>query len=309
MDLQVYRDALFPGEKKTFEEESYLPKLYTAMASKAILQGKVAGLERHDKEDHLVIHLGDVKGLVPRSETGAGDDSLTWYIGRPVLFRVMKVDRQSMVALLSIREAEEVVAEPTWKDMEKLAPLLDEYRSLLRKRYKPDDGVSRSELEDRIRVLESELAGMGWIREGLVEQVLPNLAIVNVGGIHARLPRAEMGLGYGETADRLLSVGDKIDVRVHRVDLAEKVVIVSLRGVRPDPWVYASRRYEWSGMYLGTVVQYTETGAWVELEPGVRCLARVPLFKSLPVGSRVIVRLTVVSPKRRFLRGEILRTA
>jgi len=73
----------------------------------------------------------------------------------------------------------------------------------------------------------------------------------------------------------VLKVGDAINVKVLKFDQERERVSLGLKQIAPDPWESVEQRYPVSTRTNGKVVNITDYGAFVELEPGVEGLVHV----------------------------------
>ncbi len=68
---------------------------------------------------------------------------------------------------------------------------------------------------------------------------------------------------------KIVSVGDRVDVAVLDVNLAQRRISLSLRQTLPDPWTTLSERLAAGAVVEGRVRNLTDFGAFVEVEEGV----------------------------------------
>jgi small subunit ribosomal protein S1 len=66
-----------------------------------------------------------------------------------------------------------------------------------------------------------------------------------------------------------------ITVKVLKFDRAKERVSLGMRQMAPDPWETVAERYPVNSRVLGRVVNVTDYGAFVELEPGVEGLIHI----------------------------------
>ncbi len=73
----------------------------------------------------------------------------------------------------------------------------------------------------------------------------------------------------------VLHVGDEITVKVLKFDRNKERVSLGIKQLEPDPWETVIERYPVNGRVIGRVVNVTDYGAFVELEPGVEGLIHI----------------------------------
>jgi predicted RNA-binding protein with RPS1 domain len=180
----------------------------------------------------VVVDLG-VRGFVPSSQLGLSvPRNLTQYIGRPLKLRVKEVDRRRQTVILSNREiAEEERAE------------------------KRRHAIAR--LEE------------GQERTGIVRRLTDIGAFVDVGGIDGLLHVSEISWKRIDKPSDVLNVGDKVQVKVLRVDPQQGRVSLSSRRLTPDPWEEVRRKYVDGSVHTVKVARTVAQGAVIELEGGM----------------------------------------
>jgi small subunit ribosomal protein S1 len=169
--------------------------------------------------------------------------------------------------------------------------------------------VSRRKLlEERRDQMRANLLGeiaVGQVRPGLVKNVVPYGAFVDLGGIDGLLHVIDMSWGRVSDPHLLVRVGQPVEVYVLRVDRAQERIAVSLKHKTPSPWQDVETRYPAGTRHAGEVVRLAEFGAFVELEPGVTGLLHVsewlardfaPHSEAINVGDRVEVAVLRVDP-------------
>src|SRR5258708_29867045 len=69
--------------------------------------------------------------------------------------------------------------------------------------------------------------------------------------------------------------GDEITVKVLKFDREKGRVSLGIKQLEPDPWLMVRQNYPVNSRIVGRVVNVTDYGAFVELEPGVEGLIHV----------------------------------
>ncbi len=70
-------------------------------------------------------------------------------------------------------------------------------------------------------------------------------------------------------------MGDEVTVKVLKFDRAKERVSLGIKQLGPDPWETVAERYPVNSKVIGRVVNVTDYGAFVELEPGVEGLIHI----------------------------------
>lgn len=136
----------------------------------------------------------------------------------------------------------------------------------------------------------------GAVLPGRVVSVLDYGAFVDLGGgIQGLLHVSEMSWSRATTASAVVAAGDRITVKVLRVDGGTGKISLGLKQLQDDPWSTAAAAYKVGQVWSGRVTRTAEFGAFVELEPGIEGLAHASTFPptgrpggwadSVPVGT------------------------
>lgn len=175
------------------------------------------------------VDLG-VRGFVPRSQIGLNPPrDLQHLLGRTMRLQVIEVDPRKQTAVLSNR------------------------------------AVLERERDERRQSVFGQLTE-GEDREGTVQRLTEIGAFVDVGGIDGLLHVSEISWKrIGRPAD-VLRVGQKVRVRLIRVDMDSGKVGLSMRRLLPDPWEEARRKYAMGASALVRITETVPQGAVVGLE-------------------------------------------
>ena len=119
----------------------------------------------------------------------------------------------------------------------------------------------------------------GAVPTGTVASVLEFGAFVDLGGgIQGLLHVSEMSWSRGAAPGEIVAVGDRINVKVLRVDEGTQKISLGLKQLLDDPWTSVTGKYEIGQVRTGRVTRVAAFGAFVELEPGVEGLAHASTF-------------------------------
>ncbi|HEY8346283.1 MAG TPA: 30S ribosomal protein S1 [Symbiobacteriaceae bacterium] len=219
----------------------------------------------------LVVDLG-LRAFLPASlvERGYVND-LSKYVGQTIKVKVIEVDRHKNKVILSRRQ------------------VLEEEREKARKAF-------------------WESVEVGQIREGTVKSLTDFGAFIDLGGVDGLLHISEISYGRIKHPSEVLSVGERIKVKVLRLDREKEKVSLGRKQVLPDPWETVAERYHEGDIVTGTVARLATFGAFVELEPGVDGLIHISQMADHRVntpgdvvqpGQVVRVRVLSVDPEQR----------
>ena len=139
--------------------------------------------------------------------------------------------------------------------------------------------VSRRELleQERAEMREKTWAALeeGQVREGVVRSVKDFGAFVDLGGVDGLLPIGEMSWSRVAKVDDMIKVGDKVKVKILKIDQTARKLSLGLKQLTPSPWENITDKYPRGVMVKGKVTRLMDFGAFVELEPGVEGLIHI----------------------------------
>jgi small subunit ribosomal protein S1 len=173
--------------------------------------------------------------------------------------------------------------------------------------------VSRkAAVEEEINVRKTatlEHLAEGAVITGTVKNLTEYGAFVDLGGIDGLLHVTDMSYGRIAHPSEMLHVGDEITVKVLKFERTKERVSLGIKQLEPDPWETVAERYPLNGRVIGRVVNVTDYGAFVELEPGVEGLIHISEMtwsrrmkhpsKVVKAGDQVEAVILEVHPKER----------
>ena len=115
----------------------------------------------------------------------------------------------------------------------------------------------------------------GAIVTGVIKNLTEYGAFVDLGGLDGLLHVTDMSYGRVAHPSEVVHVGDTITAKVLKFDRAKERVALGLRQMAPDPWETVAERFPANSRVMGQVVNVTDYGAFVELEPGVEGLIHI----------------------------------
>lgn len=153
--------------------------------------------------------------------------------------------------------------------------------------------------------------------EGTVMRFTDYGAFVDIGGIDGLLHISEISWGKLKHPQEVLSIGDKIRVKVLSMNAEKGKISLGLKQNQPEPWSVINDKYEVGQVVNGKVVQIKEYGAFVELEPGLDGLVHISevahkrvgnIADELSVGQEVSAKILEIDQERRRISLSIKET-
>ena len=194
------------------------------------------------------------------------------YVGQTLMFNILKCDRKRNNVVLSRRS------------------ILEQER----------EAQKRDALE-RIEV--------GEIMEGVIKNITDYGLFIDLGGIDGLLHVSDISWGRITRPPNNFSRGDKINVKILSFDREKERVSLGLKQLTENPWATITERYPVGSILEGKVVNLTNYGVFVELEPGVEGLIHISeMFwtreikhpaKFLSLGEIIKVMILEVDPNTR----------
>jgi small subunit ribosomal protein S1 len=136
----------------------------------------------------------------------------------------------------------------------------------------------RSVLEEHRAKQKSEIIqelAKDQLREGVVKNITDFGAFVDLGGIDGLLHITDMSWGRVSHPSELVSIGDKVRVKVLSFDPEKERISLGMKQLTPYPWEDVDKRYQVTQRVKGKVVSITDYGAFVELEKGIEGLIHI----------------------------------
>jgi len=174
--------------------------------------------------------------------------------------------------------------------------------------------VLLEEQRENMRTDTLETLTEGQVIEGIVKNLTDYGSFIDLGGIDGLLHITDMSWGRVNHPSDVLSVGEKINVKILKYDRERERVSLGLKQITPDPWLEVESAYPVDAKVQGKVVSLTDYGAFIELEDGVEGLIHVSEMswtkrikhpnKLLTVGDEVeTLVLALDIPNRRISLG------
>jgi len=133
--------------------------------------------------------------------------------------------------------------------------------------------VEREKEEQRKKLLE-ELE-IGQVLEGVVSSIREFGAFVDIGGLDGLVHVSRLSWERVEDPGEVLQVGQKVRVKVEKVDPQTGKISLTYRDLLEHPWTDAEQRFPGNSIVKGTVTRTAKFGAFVKVAPGIEGLVHV----------------------------------
>ncbi|MBO4509203.1 MAG: 30S ribosomal protein S1, partial [Spirochaetaceae bacterium] len=114
--------------------------------------------------------------------------------------------------------------------------------------------------------------------KGTVKSFTSFGAFIDLGGFDGLLHINDMSWGHVTRPKDFVKKGQEIELKVIRLDPAEKRINLSLKHFSEDPWLHFEDKYHVNDVVKGHVTKLTDFGAFIELEEGIEGLAHISEF-------------------------------
>ena len=199
----------------------------------------VTGILRRRVKGGMIAEVLGLEAFLPGSQISLKPiPNLDQFIGKESTFKIIKLDEERRNIIVS------------------------------RKRVLEEEQVEKKQhLMEKIQ-LNAEL-------DGEVKNITNYGAFIDLGGVDGLLHITDMSWGRINHPSEMLNIGDKVKVKVIGYDEENGRVSLGLKQLVPHPWENIEIKYPEGNKVTGKVVNVTQYGAFVELEPGVEGLVHV----------------------------------
>lgn len=185
------------------------------------------------------VPLSQIEGRPERSSGEATEKALAEWVGKPMMLKVIELNRRRNRAILSARAA-----------------------------------VQERRAQQKDRLLQ-ELRE-GDIRRGQITSIRDFGIFVDIGGADGLVHLSE--LSWEKTARApadMFRVGDEVDVYIVKVDRESRKIALSIRRAQPERWEDMVANYREGQIVIGQVTKLAPFGAFVRLEGPVEGLIHI----------------------------------
>ncbi|MGN6593867.1 MAG: S1 RNA-binding domain-containing protein, partial [Terriglobales bacterium] len=185
----------------------------------------------------LTVDVG-LRGFIPQSKSGVRNpDDMHKLVGQEIRCRIARAPEEKRLIL--------------------------DRRSLIEE----EQQAAEQQMLERLQV--------GDEVEGTVASLATYGAFVDIGGVDTLLHVSDMSWTRLGDPAHLLTLGQKLTVKVIKLDREKRRISVGLKQLTPDPWAGVPERYPDGAHIHGRVTRTTDFGAFVELEPGIEGLIHI----------------------------------
>lgn len=186
----------------------------------------------------LVADVG-VRAFIPASQVEKRFvEEFSGYVGKILKVKIIELDKEKNKVILSHRV------------------VLDE-----------EEQKAKQEAIEQFRV--------GDIKEGIVQRLTDFGAFVNLGGIDGLVHVSEIDWVRVDNPADVLKLGDKVNVKITRIDPINKRISLSIKETKENPIEKAFTELKVGDIFTGSVKRLTGFGAFIELFPGVEGLVHI----------------------------------
>ncbi len=175
-------------------------------------------------------------------------------------------------------------------------------RLILSERRATDSKAVKRRILEKLKV--------GSVARGVINNVVPFGAFVNVNGVDGLLHISELSWRRVTRPQEIVQVGQELDVYILDVDLEQERLGLSLKRLVPDPWESLSTLYKEGDLVEATIVNLTTFGAFAALvdKPEIEGLIHISELADHPVarpqdvvkvGERHTVKIISLQPNER----------
>ena len=139
----------------------------------------------------------------------------------------------------------------------------------------------RKYLEEQIDKCREEFfnnAKIGDSVKGTVKSFTSFGAFIDLAGFDGLLHINDMSWGHVARPKDFVKKGQEIELKLIRLDPAEKRINLSLKHFSEDPWIHFEEKFHVNDIVKGKVTKLTDFGAFIELEEGIEGLVHISEF-------------------------------
>ncbi len=263
--------------KKKLEISANWDEIVKALEDKTVLEVKVT----RPVNGGVIAEYKEVSGFIPLSQLSDHYvENAEEFVGQTMEVRVSRVDQRRNRAVFSHK-------------------------------------LFLNEEKDKLVAEIWENLNVGDVVEGTVMRFTDYGAFVDIGGIDGLLHISEISWGRLKHPQEVLSIGQKINVKVLSMNAEKGKISLGLKQNQPEPWSVIDENYQVGQVIEGKVVQIKEYGAFVELEPGLDGLVHISevahkrvgnINDELEVGQVVTAKILEIDKDRKRISLSIRET-
>ena len=182
----------------------------------------------------LIAEIEGLRGFIPSSQLRTGSPSDT-QIGQEIEVKILEADPKRNKLILSQRQ------------------VYTQQREMV-----ADEVISRLAVDQVV--------------EGEIVRIADFGAFVDIDGIDGLLPISEISWERIKHPSDVVSLGQKIEVKVIKIDEDLKRISLSLKRMGANPWDEIADKFKEGDVIKGTINKITSFGAFINIYPGVEAL-------------------------------------
>jgi small subunit ribosomal protein S1 len=227
---------------------------------------------REQNKGGLIVNVLGLRGFLPSSQVGrAAAGNLDSLVSQRIPVKILEVNRKRNRLIVSQKAAED-----------------------------EDRARRREDLFSRIQV--------GSTVSGVVSGLTSYGAFVDIGGADGLIHISELSWDRVNKVSDVLQVGDRVDVKVIKLDPDQNRISLSLRQLQQDPWERFVETVPVGSIVTGTVTKTKKYGAFLQVMPGIEGLLHISELSwdhvdrtedVLKVGEEVQVKVIGIDTVRR----------
>ncbi|MEX2523924.1 MAG: 30S ribosomal protein S1 [Gammaproteobacteria bacterium] len=274
-EVDVALDAVEDGfgETRLSREKAKRLRAWEQLEKAYEADETVTGIITERVKGGFTVDVDKVRAFLPGSLVDVRPVRDTTYLeGKPLEFKVIKIDRRRSNVVVSRRAVVE-----------------------------SENSAERQALLEKL----SE----GVVVKGVVKNLTDYGAFLDLGGIDGLLHITDMAWKRVKDPSEIVNIGDEIDVKVLKFDRERNRVSLGLKQMGDDPWTDLTRRFPEGARLRGRVTNIADYGCFVELEEGVEGLVHVSEMdwtnknvhpsKLVHIGDEVEVMILDIDEERR----------
>ncbi|MEK5197738.1 30S ribosomal protein S1 [Staphylococcus sp. FSL H8-0121] len=125
----------------------------------------------------------------------------------------------------------------------------------------------------------------GDVIEGTVARLTNFGAFVDIGGVDGLVHVSELSHQHVQSPEEVVSVGEKVKVKVKSVDKDTERISLSIKDTLPTPFEQIKGQFHENDVIEGTIVRLANFGAFVEIAPGVQGLVHISEIDHKHIGT------------------------
>ena len=273
---------------------------------------------RYNKEDGLydvslplaAAEVGDwssiSKGMIVNATvTGANAGGLECKVGNlPAFLPISQID------IVRVDNPEQYINE-SWRCV--ITEVNPSRRNIVISRRKLIEEENREKRDKILAELEA-----GQVREGVVRNMIDRGVFVDLGGVDGFIPVSQLSWGRVNHPKDVVQLGERIQVKVTRVDRDKNRISLTFKDSTADPWLRVRDQFSEGDQVRGKVTRVADFGAFVEIAPGIEGLVHISeiayqrvekVSDALTEGDYVDVKILSIDDAKRKMSLSIKQTS